>query len=86
MMEEMNIVTKSYKHKDKYQIDLVITTDVSGTVTTDVWIGHIDGALKLHMFGLRNKTLDEVMEIVEEELEDDDMYTECIDKANVYQK
>lgn len=85
-MEEMNIVTKSYRHKDKYQIDLVITTDVSGTVTTDVWIGHIDGALKLHMFGLRNKTLDEVMEIVEEELEDDDMYTEGIDEADVYQK
>lgn len=85
-MEEMNIVTKSYKHKDKYQIDLVITTDVSGTVTTDAWIGHIDGALKLHMFGLRNKTLDEVMEIIEEELEDDDMYTEGIDEADVYQK
>lgn len=84
-MEQMNIVTKSYKYKEKYQIDLVITTDDKGNVTTDVWIGHVGGALKMFMFDIKNRALDEVMELIEAHLETD-VYTDGIDKEDIYER
>ena len=77
-LDEINIVTRTYQF-GQYNIDLVIENN-NGHLSTDVWISKDKGVLKLFMFRIKDKCLDDVIKIVETALNDDDTYTSNIDK------
>lgn len=82
-MEEMMLVTRSYKFGD-YQVDLVIENN-NGKVITDVWMCKAkEPAMKLWLFGVKDKTLDEVLKEVEETLKSDDTYISGFNDADEY--
>lgn len=82
-MEELMIVTRSYRFRD-YQVDLVIENN-DGKVITDVWICRLEEpAMKLWLFGIEDKTLDEVLKEVEETLRKEESYISGFNEADKY--
>ena len=82
-MEELVLITRSYKFGD-YQVDLVIENN-DGKIQTDVWLCKLkEPAMKLWLFGIKDKTLDEVLKEVEETLKTDDTYISGFNDADEY--
>lgn len=84
-MEETNLITRTYK-KDGYICDIVIENVGSGHINTDVWLSKDGGAVKLFLFNITDKALDEVIEIVNKALCKDDTYTSALDEVDVYER
>lgn len=84
-MEELNIITRTYKNGN-YVCDIVIENTGDGHINTDVWLGKEHGAVKMYMFNLQDKTLDDVIKIVNEAIVKDDTYTSAIDEMDIYER
>lgn len=84
-MEELNIITRTYKNGN-YVCDIVIENKGDGHINTDVWLSKEGGAVKMYMFNLQDKTLDDVIKIVNEAIVKDDTYTSAIDEMDIYER
>ena len=85
-IKSLNYLTSSYKI-GKYQVELVQTINKDGDTVTDVWLSEYkEHNKKLYMFGLINKPISKVLEIVVDNLIKENDYTKIFKDFNNIKK
>ena len=85
-IKSLNYLTSSYKI-GKYQVDLVQTINKDGDTVTDVWLSEYNKYnKKLYIFGLVNKPISKVLEIVVDNLIKENDYTKIFKDFNNIKK